>query len=256
MTTFTLSLVDAKHLAAALIPHISTDDVTPVLTGAQVVGKYAVATDRYTVGRFDLTNMLVGTDELPEPLWIPRAALAWIKSIGFASLVDSAYINYRVRLTYIRHEKYEAEDLFRVEVMWRATKPEAEDETHLLRTFRTVGARGNFPPLARLYEGFIPGEVSVIGLGATHLDKFTTYARYVDRHQPIRVTFPAPSTTTKLQPLLIEIGNRFKGLLQQNLIVNHEAFGHDLAAANLAAHVEAERQRADSKSAETTEGGE
>jgi len=258
MPSITVPLADAKHLAAALLPHISTDLVTPVLTGFQVAGKYAVATDRYTVARYDLTNVLVGADEVPEPIWFPRAALAWVKTIGQASLLyDFATGRYHVRFSSVKHERYESSDYVQVEVIWMGGEDEPNfEEVHLLRRFTTRGARGNFPSVDRLFEQFLPGETAVIGLGAEQVEKFTAYAKFANRPAPIKITFPrANATGNKLMPSLVEIGQRFKGLIQPNIILDNAGYGVDLAAENVARDAEAAGKRADTKPADT-EGGE
>lgn len=56
----------AKRMALAVLPHVSSDDVTPVLTMADVQGPYLVGTDRYSVGRFTLQDPDTAARE-PDP---------------------------------------------------------------------------------------------------------------------------------------------------------------------------------------------
>lgn len=46
----------AKRAAQAILPHVGTDDVTPVLTAAQFTNGHLVGTDRYSVGRIRLSS--------------------------------------------------------------------------------------------------------------------------------------------------------------------------------------------------------
>jgi hypothetical protein len=237
--SITLPLPDAKDMIAALLPHVAADIVTPVLTcvavGGERFGQFAYATDRYTMGRYDLTNI---TDPVEEEVLIPREALAWVRSLGPKSLLYGGGPDYKV--TFYSHVTARGEHRCEVRMVWHPGDPDHSPEEHALRVFKNPGASGHFPPSSRLFDEFLPGEVSRLGIGATQIGKFTDYAR---RHHPapMRVTLPKVKPSSRgLDPVLIEIGRRFKGLLAPNLILDSTGFGHDLAEANAAKAKESE----------------
>src|SRR5690625_4594828 len=81
-TTYTLNLVEAKRAFAAILPHVSGDDVTPVITCALIDGNHIMATDRYTVARHALS-------EAPdEPIMLHRPAVQWVARIGLRGLLN------------------------------------------------------------------------------------------------------------------------------------------------------------------------
>lgn len=241
MRRLTLPLLDAKEMAKALDPHISRDNVTPALTGIVVGGErhgqFAYATDRYSVGQFDLTN--VATDPLDEELWIPRAALGWVSTIGPASLLHSPS-NYVVRFEAF---SFDGVEVVIVTVIYHNV--EGEEEVHLLRRFLAPMGKGAFPLVSRLFTEFLPGEAARFGVQGQHLDKFTGYAKSMRNGTPMRVTMPATHVGGPAKPILIEIGGRFKGLIQPVTLVGG-GFGNDIAEENRQRDIQA-RQEADAQ---------
>lgn len=253
MPRTTMPLLAAKQMAQALLPHTATDNVTPVLMGAVLggerFGQYAFASDRYTIGRYDMTNLL--SVEPEEELWIPREALAILRTLGSKTLLWGDHPTaYEVTFATMKQDgKYWVTEVT-VDYVIEGQPP----ITHWFRTFAARGADGNFPPTHRLIEEFIPGELMRVGLGYEHLTKFAPLER---TGQPIRLTMPKASTTNKLAPILVESGERFKGLIQPNLMFEGNGvtgFGPDLAMENLAK--EKEREAKAPKEQATTEGGE
>lgn len=245
MSTLTLPLLDAKELSKALVPHVTRDNITPILTHIVVGGDYgsfAYATDRYTIGRFDLTNIIVG--EAPaETFWIPGAALAAVGNIGDKSLPDNmiALSEYRVQFERIQLSEKSAAH-FQVTVLSPSMEKDQEGVFYpvWMRTWRVPSNPGNFPPLAKLFTDFLPSEREVIHLQAEQLSKFTSYAKTYKYIGLLRITMTAPSGGRNVAPILVEIGNRFKGLVQESLVLDPKGFGRDLGADNKA-RVEAER---------------
>lgn len=243
MQQFTVSLPVAKQLAQALLPHIGRDAVTPVLggiiTGGERFGQHAFASDRYTVGRFDLTNLF--SDEPTGEVWVPREALYAVSVLGKASLLYGNLVSsYHVTF---RTGQENREWVTTVTVEYR---PESGERImHWMRVFGARGADGNFPPVDRLFESFIPGEVMRVGLGYEHLAKF----RPIERNgMPLRITMPQEAKGNRAAPILIESGQRFKGLIQPNIIFENgmTGFGKDIAMENLAAE-QAKAQAAPAK---------
>jgi hypothetical protein len=246
-----MGLLEARYMARAIAPHTSTDDVTPVLTGAVIggeFGQYAFATDRYTVGRYDLTGLL-DSDE-PERVFIPRQVLVFVSSVGNGWLPEHLG-HYHVEFEHVADSGTRG----RAVVRFWYRPDENTNDLHLMRTWRTLGSEYNYPPVARLLERFLPLQASgnIVGVDArTHVagkqvDKFSGYSRWSG--DLMRITLPAASdNANKPQPTLIEVGRRFKGLIQPNLVFAGEsAFGSDLAYNNLAADLEAKRNAASAK---------
>ena len=234
MPGITLTLHDAKRMAAALVPHISKDAVTPVLGGVVLGGKrgnFAYASDRYTVGRYDLTNVVIG--DMPEDdFFIPKTVLSAVRSLGPATLPNEIVMeNYQLRI-----ETLEVDNLTYIvaKIMWRYE--DGSDMVHWMRTWHspTNDKRrpSTFPAVDRLFAEAYPGAKRWrTHLGAEHLEKFIGYARLVS--SPIRLTMTGPSNSGKEDsPIVVEIGTRFKGLIQPIMVMDHHGFGADLVMDN------------------------
>ncbi len=238
MPSVMMGLLDAKQLAAALVPHASRDDVTPVLTQIALGGEhgqYAVATDRYTVGRYDLTNVVIG-DMPTEVVLIPWHALAALRTLGKATLPNNIdMLNYRVvfdtltvgKLTYLQ-----------AKVLWHDEA--LGDMVHWMRTWLIPSSYGNFPPVAKLFRGVKAGG-SQVNLGPEHVTKFTGYAKTIN--SSMRVTLTEGTNEARLSPILVEVGKRFKGLIQPYRPLDADQFGPDLLAENAKLDAEAEGEQ-------------
>lgn len=233
MPRIALRLIDAKEMARAIVPHVATDRFTPAITvaaiGGERFGSFIYATDRYTVGQYDLTNVLLDDGAPDEEMWIPRAALSWITTIGKAWLMWDAMADYVVVI-----ETAPGANFAKTSVSFEY-RPEGRDvEVHILRTF-AAPSQGNFPPVHRLLLEFLAGERAVTHLSPDHLSKFTGYGKYL--REPMRVTMPVTSERWSRMgggPILIEIGKRFKGVIQPTFSLDGRQFGKDLAADNAA----------------------
>lgn len=242
-----MPLLDAKRLAAALLPHIDKDRITPVLNhvvfrhGSEG-GVFAYASDRYTIGRYDLTNIVEGDFD---GMMIPRNVLAAVAVLGKATLPRE--LN-QYRVEFEQFASPSGFTYFSATAIWH--NAEEMEDTHWQRRWDVIASRGGsdrFPNVEKLFAEFLPGEVSVVGLGPEHLEKFTGYAR-ATRFTPIKVTLAATGEgRNRLAPHLIEIGDRFKGLIQPNLLLNNTGYGTDLAAENV------KRAAADAAKAEVTD---
>lgn len=245
MEQFTLPLLAAKQMAQALLPHVGRDDVTPVLTGVLVgVGEnrqYAFATDRYTVGRFDLSNLY--TEEPTGEVWVHHKALSAVAALGKATLLDSDSNSTSYHVTF----RTGKDELMRwtttVTVEYRPDSERVPNQIHWMRVFGALGADGNYPPVSRLLESFLPGEQMRVGLSYEHLAKFRPTER---NGVPLRITLAKTPTGpgAKLSPILVESGTRFKGLIQPALLLNEAGYGEDLAMANRLRDEEAQAKAA------------
>src|SRR5690606_16766995 len=93
-----------------------------------------------------------------------------------------------------------------------------------------------------LFDGFKPGEVSKVVTNGAQVGKFSNFSRLYSAN--IRLTMPRAGDN-KLNPILVEVGNRFKGLIQPNLEFGNE-FGADLAEQNRVRNAaEAEKKESD-----------
>lgn len=237
MPSVMMGLRDAKLLASALVPHASTNDITPALKNIVLGGQngqYAYATDRYTVGRYDLTGVV---DDLPEQeLYIPRGLLSVIRSLGRASLVHDEHL-YRLLV-----ETLEVGKVKYIQAKIVLHDEELGDTVHWMRTWDSLAASG-FPPVGRLFNDLVAGGDGTVLLGPEQVEKFTRYAMSI--RERVAVTFTESSTftvTNKLSPLLVEIGPRFKGLLQPNIMTERFGLGADILAENAAAIAKAKAE--------------
>ena len=240
MPVIRMPLIVAKDMAAALLPHASRDKWERYRPLGQVAvgiteSQFAFAADRYTLGRFDLTN--VATEWPDKPMFIPRDLLSVIGTLGSATLYDDL-TKYEVVIevgenpTAEKRNGHKWEAALKVRLLDGDTPP----QLHYLRVFRAMDQTLQHVPMNRLFEEWVTGdEVNPRTLiDPTHLGKFAGFARR-DR-RPMRITLPAnpPLGEGKHSPLLIEIGQRFKGLLMPFSARGIYEFGPDLAADNRA----------------------
>lgn len=218
----------AKMVAQAVLPHVSNDDVTPVLTLAVVRGDSMIATDRYSVGcmllqepkpkEFDKwsddqrkgwedhnTVRQEGELDADDPTWaddfpIPRDALSRISTLSKAQTIHGLWPESRI---VIREEFGE----------WkRSTSPRIvrDDPTARSRDRRVV------------VEVLDPSGLVEFGLMGSNLSKII---RFAGKHTPFKITAGAPKTpdavraSDKLAPMLVEVGDDFRALIQPTLIL-------------------------------------
>ncbi|MFF8817838.1 hypothetical protein ACF07D_07565 [Leucobacter sp. NPDC015123] len=208
----TLPLMEAIEACAAVLPHASKDDVTPVITTANLEGDRIVATDRYTVGAFTLSQKASG------PIMVPRQALDWIARTNprtlvghFAGMRPEAY---QVRITGLT-PGVSGPDLLEEAVMVEIL---LEGKPERMQQFRPV--TGTFPPIAeRLLDVHeMATEVVPVNLGPEFIERVTGYAKKWRRGVPIRFTAGKSDNPNKPGVVRVSIG-KFNGLIQPNLLV-------------------------------------
>lgn len=226
MRKIRLPILEAIEACAAVLPHCSKDEVTPVITAACITGDTITGTDRFSVGQFKLSTKLKDGSIL-----LPHAAVAMIARLVTKHLVDySTYApgwadpkdGYQVVIT--APEPTTAPGT-------KYTDEEVAERASALVTVQIVGRRGveqqrqfravlgNFPVVGRLLEGFKPAtEAQPVKLDPSFLEKFTGYAKKFHRGAPLRFTL-SPTNSGKPGPVRIDIG-RFTGLLQPNLNID------------------------------------
>lgn len=242
----------AKMAAQAVLPHVSSDDVTPVLTVAVVRDDRLVATDRYSVGVFTLqepkpkefekwskdqrdgwtehrTVSLEGTLEEGDPTWaedfmIPRAALLRISTLSKQMTMHGLLMGTRI---VIREEFGE----WRVS-RTRTTENKVHDRRIIVEVVDAAGlvewsqrfavTDGRFPPVGKLLDEWKPaqsGEQVAFGLMGSNLAKII---RFAGKHTPFLITAGEPTRNIngeaiKNAPMMVEVGEDFRALIQPTI---------------------------------------
>lgn len=240
--TINMPLARARTMAQAILPHVGTDTVTPVLTVANVSGGFVTGTDRYSVGRYRLQE---GTaepaanereawesrvevrlwqdgervEEFTEDFFIPRGALVMLAGLNKRSMLRDEFMA-RVGLTLSGSVKPGTMDRLRlltVSILERGIRDSELTETSS-RVFEAPA--GNYPPVGRLIEQWEPydgtGDVR-FSLMPANISKIT---RFAGRYDPI-IMEAGKATGGKrhnLAPMRVTIGDDFVGLLQPNII--------------------------------------
>lgn len=212
--TLTLPLVEAKQAFAAVLPHVSTDDVTPVITCAQIEGKSILATDRYTVARHELSV------ESPEPFMLHRSAVAWVARVNLRNLANHLNpASYSLKIEMPRREP--DDKIKRVLAQLTISSEMYGDEQ--MRKFDTVV--GNFPPVGRLFNEWKPATVAYpVALKPEMVAKVNDWARTWHREQAVTFelgeakTGAGESVASKHPPVKAKL-HGLEALIQPNLIL-------------------------------------
>lgn len=202
-------LIAAKSMAKALLPHAARDRFLPSLYGAWVTGTYAYSTDRYSVCRYDLTNLI---DPVDEPLLLTTDALKTIAALGrsilpFGTLAQAELVAEQSATA------VEGRTLLGVTVLDGYMGDDSEGVW--FRAFLGAQRDTSPPPVDRLFDEFRRGAqesfTSAAREGGSPLGKFASTAGSL--RLPIRVTMPEQTQEgSKIKPVLVEIGDRIKGL--------------------------------------------
>lgn len=246
-----LPLWRAKRAAQAILPHVSTDDITPILTTARVGGGYLLATDRYSVGRFTLqgtdvdqpvknTDIRYGEteehyqDRLEEwrnmhevryfqagerttdtqEMLVPLDAIRRVSTLSAALLPCGKVAEKTARVRIEAHEPQPHVKPEYITYKWVDVLLYEQDRAVFRQTF--LGVIGALPPVGRLMDEWAPAEEpGTLNFTAWNLSKMT---RFADRNDIIRVTAGKPgSSQPRLAPTRLEVGSDFTALLQPNL---------------------------------------
>lgn len=172
MHTLTMPISDAILASKALLHHVSTDDIIPVVCHAAIVehdgSQYLIATDRYSFGRFKLGTSDTFEGEVGQ--MIPSAALDWVAKINLKGLrrpyaIGMTDSGYTVRYTWTPTDAPKGTEL-EVAIVFEG-KPERA------QTYDVYS--GNFPPVVKLWrDGTVPGDpLSEVILSHSSLAKVT-----------------------------------------------------------------------------------
>ncbi|UVK61390.1 DNA polymerase III sliding clamp beta [Microbacterium phage Gingerbug] len=248
-----LPLHRAKRAAQAILPHVSDDDVTPVLTAANLTNGHLIGTDRYSVGRIRLSDSdtpperhtgnlaarireeseesyekrlqewkdqhevryFVGGERVEESpeFMVPRAALQRVAGLNNRLLIHGKVME---RLARVRIEAWEP--------FTRGGRSGYNmldvvlldaGKPALRQTF--LGVIGNFPQVARLMDDWAPAEEGgTLNFSTWNLAKIT---RFADRYDQVKLTpgKPREGERARLAPTRLTIGDDFTALLQPNI---------------------------------------
>lgn len=226
--SISLPLHMARTAAQAILPHVSKDDVTPVLAHAAIFGDTLAASDRYSVGTYSIASApepqrdtrehedwkVTGEvrragDWDAEPFGIPRAALYRMTTIGTQSLLPKNMTHHHCRVTLAE----EHDEASKRHVLWLGLE---DDGTCVYRQAFAMWHPLRFPPFLSLIEGWEPDDSGTarFGLMPFNLAKIT---RFAGSHEPIEVT-AGKASKPGFGPMKVAIGERFVGLIQPNLI--------------------------------------
>lgn len=209
--TLTLPLYEAKRACAAILPHTSSDDVTPVITCAYVEGKSIVGTDRYTVARHELSTAP------SEPFMLHRSAVAWIARMNMRTLAN--YMNPDSYTLRIESPQRKPGDQIKRALAQVTVSSELYGDERMMK-FDTVA--GNYPPVGRLFDGWeTAAEAYPISLAPDKIERITSWARSYHRDMPVlwelgKAGGDGSSFASKHQPMRASIAG-FAALIQPNL---------------------------------------
>lgn len=211
--TYKLPLEKAKEGFSSVLSHISTDDVTPVITCANFDGNTIVGTDRYTVARFTFNA------DAGEPVMLPRPLVAWVARMNLRNLLDIGAHLYTLTIEALPSASaaWAAEGAPQVAKPIRAaisSEQYGEERVMLFEHYR-----GNFPPVSRLFDDFKPAvEAYPVSLAPRMIERVTRFADQYHRERPVTWELAASNHAKKHPPIRATIGD-FAALIQPNLIL-------------------------------------
>lgn len=223
MTTLRLPMPVVKRLASALLPHCSDDMITPALTNVVVggeMGTFAYSTNRYTIGRYDLTNIM---DEPGVTFSIPKDVLTAVSRIG-KSTVPVDLGAYEVVFERIEREARQAQMSVRVVLPGDDDEPE---ETHWMRVWHILPEPEKYPSFAKLYSNLVAEPRDVMLLDPIGLDRFASFSKLTREKMRVHL---CELQRGEVGVMLIEIGTRFKGLMMMNQPGSLDNFGQSIVA--------------------------
>jgi hypothetical protein len=207
--TITIPLEEAIEGFTAVLPHASKDDVTPIITYVAIVQGLdepasLVATDRYTVGVFEL-SAVADTGEGDEQFLVRREVAEWVTKINPKSLRYPTSLQYSVRITNDRHL-----DWTRVEIL-------DDGQVERSQVF-DLPQPGNYPPVLRLLpQTTEPHVVGFVSLKPEFLERPLVYAKKYHKNEAVKFFVTETTNPNKPGPVFFKIG-QLSGLIQPNLL--------------------------------------
>lgn len=212
--TITLPLPLALTAFGAVMPHASTDAVTPVITTIQIAAadsdhvRYLYATDRYSVARYPLEEYSDKGDD-GEAFLVPLAAAKFIRTLRPTVLLAGRYAADKYNVTVSNDDASVTVEL-------------SDEQSVLEQSRRFLRIKGNFPPVHRFFTtqdaDTIKG-VESISIGTPQLEKLITSQRIAGGglNGPVKLEFFQHKTGAKKpQPFRVTAG-KFEAMVQPNL---------------------------------------
>lgn len=202
----TYDLADAVTAAAAVLPHMPKDDVTPVITTALVDHYHWLATDRFTVAQYAVKRTGDDADKTMPGIMVPREAVEWVAKIVLKKLRAWPSPDYALTISQSMRTGTQGDVVVAI-----------VNGEHVERSQSFDVVLGNFPPVGRLVAEWKPATEPVVQmLGPVHLEKVTGFAK---RHYPERPLEAEPGHSDnpgKPGPMRVTIGS-LVALVQPNL---------------------------------------
>lgn len=202
-TSLTIGYADALSGIAAVLPCAApAKEISAVLVAVLVTPEHFIATDRYTIARYAHRAPI---HPETDAVIIPRQAAEWLTKQTAKMLNRDA--------TYLASAG-------RVEFTAEGVTITADGDVLAVTTFGAVG--GNFPPVARLIDGWEAAtEAQPVSLDTKLLARFDKSVTALStRHDnpSFILEFGKSGYGDKPGPLRATIGDRFDGLIQPKLI--------------------------------------
>ena len=226
--TVTYRFEELVNAVNAVLPHASKDDMTPVITGIRFDADGALAaTDRYTVGAYKPEHVLVDADDAAtfDGFTLDRAGCVWLSKLRVAMLSDK----YLASLSVIRARVEDGTVTLSVHSAGfdpNGTHTFGEPSTvpEMTASFSTIS--GNYPPVVRLFpdaEKIASREAMnmPVSLNTAFLIRIDKAVKAVgDKYSGVaRFQFMSTDNPNKPGPVFVTVGDRFRALVQPNLLL-------------------------------------
>lgn len=205
---FTYDLQQAIQAAKAILPHIDKDDVTPALHTAKLTETTWIATDRYTVAKYDFKQ--TDTKQSEQAILLERAGIEWLTKIVLNKLRNKNTAT----------QGNENALRYQLEISLQETTGDATlaitYDGNTERTQAFSHHTGNYPAVERLIETWQPTtENYPILLTPEHLEKVSTYLKREHKHMPLEIQLGEPLSTGHTPPVKIK-ADKLTVLIQPN----------------------------------------
>ena len=226
--TVTYRFEELVNAVNAVLPHVSKDDVTPMITGIRFDAEGALAaTDRYTVGSYKPEHVLVEADDAAtfDGFTLDRAGCVWLSKLRVAMLSDKYFASFSV----VRARVEDGTVTLSVHGIGfdpNGTHTFGEPSTvpEMTASFSTIS--GNYPPVVRLFpdaEKLASREATnvPVSLNTAFLIRIDKAVKAVgERGNGVaRFQFMSTDNPNKPGPVFVTVGDRFRALIQPNLLL-------------------------------------
>lgn len=218
---------EAVEAFASVLPHTSSDKVTPVLTALSITVDeeglaYLIATDRYSVGRYQFSTTPLFSEAVTE-IRVSKEAALWISKLKTAGLrhwfkgMDNLYF---IRIAIEPGTAPSGSDsTIKVDLVYCLSSESSTGGTvEVTQSFNAAPA-GNFPPVNRLFaiDSELHSPVSITFAGG-QLGKFVKSFSAIADAKTMTFQGASSSSPNKPGPMLVTISDRFNGLVQPHLM--------------------------------------